>query len=522
VRPTAEMALGSIFQVNYGQGQRRPWTSTDDPSLMDPGMALAHPLTMAGIVRGAYNTYFRLHWDEAWRHSQENAHAMLLDDHLGACYRELYDACLDRPWHLEPDSPKDPAQKAVADGVAKVIRATPFLDTFNEQLLMATWYGRYANQVEWQWKEMDLPAPTASPTFPGGGVGGVKARCLCVKRHLPVNGDKVGFTFDHHPTVRINGAYASRFQRADVLTDNLGYSLVLRGGWRQRFILHKHRPFDPDFQHVGREDAIHGVGDRSWLYFSWWTVNEFFSAIIDGIDRYGLGFVAIKFAAGNVAAEAAADKFARDYSRRAVVKVPVSEGMAQDGVEVVESPTASMQILLELAGQWQARQERYVIGQTTGGMHRQPSAGGGDVADLSGDTKYRRVRRIRLHLDESLTGSDLEPGLVSMVKKFTFPDFADLPLRLVSDMAYNPVERLTAAKLAWDMGADLKKEEVYQASGFSVPSEGDEVLENPEFAQAELMLQQQAMQQEAAGEGGEDGGFGAALAPDSGPGEVAA
>lgn len=495
MRPSPEMALSSLFNTSeltgYGRRNGQGWTRTDDYQDMDPGMGLPHPLTFAGLIRGSANTYHRLYFDEAWRHSQENAHAMLLDEHLGACFQELFDAILKKRWHLEPDDKNDPVQAAICAGTEKVIRHTPYLQRMRENLLWAKWYGRQGSQCQWEWRQIPVPQPApAIPAVsaPGVNPGGMQAvlsapvKALCVKRHLPVNGDKIGYTWDHHPMVRINGAYADRLKKADVVTDNLGWSLILRGGWRERFIIHTHRPFDADFFHVERQDAIHGMGDRSWLYFSWWTVNEYFASVIDAIERYGLGFIVITYQAGNKAAFDEAQKIAKTYSRRALLTVPRYEGdkSTGDAVQVVETPTAGMQILMELGRMWLERQERYVIGQTLSSDHRGSGGlGGSGAAEFQATTKHDRVVRHAQDLAESLTGSESVPGLVSMVWRYTYPWAvqAGLPMpRWVVDEEEPDLGKIEAATAIVSMGGQVKEEEVLGSAGLTPPGPGDRVL----------------------------------------------
>src|SRR5262245_29410370 len=198
---------------------------------VDPGMVLPHVYTFSGVLRGSSQTYFRERWDEAMKHVRENALAMRRDEHLQACLRERIRGTTSLKWHLEADNPKDPWQKAVALGVERAIKAGYRLRRLLKQSMQALWFGRYGSQLDWQWRGLELPYPRANAP---DNTETVKA--LVLRKHLPVNGDKIDYTWDHRPTVKIYPPSANQYGD-DVVLDNLGHSLVLGRKYRHRFLI---------------------------------------------------------------------------------------------------------------------------------------------------------------------------------------------------------------------------------------------------------------------------------------------
>jgi hypothetical protein len=81
------------------------------------------------------------------------------------------------------------------------------------------------------------------------------------------------------------------------------------------------------------------------------------------------------------------------------------------------------------------------------------------------------------NLGETITGSEAEPGLLYVLKKWTFPT-ADFPVYFKFDVQRpEPAKVLEAAKNAWEMGVDFIKSEVRALTGLSDPQPGDDTVE---------------------------------------------
>jgi hypothetical protein len=476
--------------------------SSDDPRDISPGYAVPHVLMADALIKGTAQSYFREQWDEAMRHDRVNAMAMRLDEHLQACLRERRLGVTRLNWHLETDNSKrDPREKLLCDGLTRAAKATRSLIQFQENETWANWYGRYGNQVQWAWQPLRMPQ-----IAPLGQTNDQPMRTLVMDRFEPVNGDKIEWTWDGTPMVRINGSYASRFPDADVVYDNLGASLVLRGSWRQRFIFHKVYILDgdADFHDAQGMGSVNGNGLRSFLYWNWWLQNEAQTAIHDALERYGLGFIVIYFTAGDAKSEEEAKNVAKRYSRRSVLLVPrLTDGRAAEGIQVVETPTAGITALMELMQQYRDRSERAIIGQTMSSSRKGGGGALGDsgAAEMQTQTKADIIADDALKLAETLTGSDRDIGLISMLKQHNYPWASDIPVRWVYDIPDpRAKEKLDAVKTTFDMGVDFSKDEARGLTGMSKPESNDEVIGKTQQMQLQAQLDlQQAQQLQAAG-----------------------
>lgn len=446
-----------------------------------PGrMAVPHIWTFEAIWQQGYNTYLHEQFDEAMRNSRQNALAMRRDEHLQAIIRERVRQVVTRKWHLETDNDNDPANQQLVKVLTAALKKTPHLQQFMTWLLAnALWTGRSGNQVRYEW------AP----------ISGFK--CLTIAEHYPINGDKIGFTHDHCPYVFINAGKVHTLKNADIAVTNKNFAVVLRGSWRERVIIHKVDVSDEDFHEAERVDAVHGFGIRNWLYWSWWLKTKFITSVIRALDKLGLGFVLVRYEEGSDAAKKAAMDTAKNLSiDRSVFTVPVSaDGLKSGGmVEVVETPVAGAQVMLELQQAAEAREERFIIGQTASSRSETGGLGTHDT-DAMRETKFQILEEDAELLAETMTGSVWEPGLVSMIQRWSFPELMDVPVRWVFDLRPpNVGETISAVSSLFQTGITFKEKEVRALAGLSDPQPGDVVI-------SQLQLQQQQAQQMAQQQG---------------------
>lgn len=468
-----------------------PVTGRPDGSAQPIGISLPHALTFVARHGGAAHTYWHERHDEAMRHAREDAEVMRRDAYLMSLMQERQLAVSGLNWHLEVPDNKDAYQAHVRDGLKRIIDGIPHLRRIISWLLEAVWYGRYGVQVQWHWSHftsypvekkqtLSLPgAPTRKQT-------GQKKRCLTIKQAWPVNGDKIGFQYDHTPYILMAGDKADDYERdlkASTIMTTAGRGLSLRGTWRERFLLHRHLMEDVDFFSPDQAAAVHGVGVRSKLFWLNWLKLEWLGNVTDFFDRIGLGVTLWKYPAGNEQAKAQAEEAARNQSGKAHVLVPVwgeSGREALTGVERVEIPTSGADALVKLIDYIDRQIERYVVGQEGSSRANAQGIGNEAASAFMASTKEAIVRHDANLLAISLTGSPGEPGLVDSIKRWTFPE-ADFPVKWVFDVERTESDKkLTAAKTLIELGLKVKADELRAAGGFSKPSDGDELAEPPQ------------------------------------------
>lgn len=490
----------------------RPDTGRPDGSAHPSGIAIPHAFTFVARHGGADNTYWHGRFDEAMRHAREDAEVMRRDAFLRALLQERQLAVSSLPWHLEVPDRRDAYQRRVRDGLDQVLRGIPDLYEIISAFLEAIWYGRYGVQVEWGWSSFyDRPeAPESKPTPPSpapagaasmlpgmpgmppqpGGQGqaekpqGRKRRCLSVRQFYPVSGDKIGHQYDGTPYVLVNAHDVSELgMRADEIGTTVGgRGVTLRGDWAERILLHRHKREDSDFFNPTAGDAVHGVGIRSVLFWLNWLKLEWLGNVTDFFDRVGLGFTIWKYPAGNAQAKEEAERAAQNQSGRAHVLVPLwgADGKeALTGVERVEIPTSGAEALVRLIEYIDRQIERFVVGQSGSAAPAGGGIGNEAASKFMESTKAAITQDDARRLAATLTGTEARPGLLSVIKKYTFAD-ADFPVNFVFDVEDPESEKkLNSGRTLVDMGVAVSEEEFRAAAGYREPAAGEKIVEPP-------------------------------------------
>lgn len=470
-RPFPVAGNGDGTSADFPRGAH--FTRPADPFEPPDDLALPHVWTFASVLGSAYRAYWHDRWDEAMRHARESALVMRNDCHLMRLLQERKLAVAGRPWHLAVPDERDPWQQAVRDGLTKQIQAIHDFQRLRMSQLEAIWYGRYGAQVVWKWAQGD--------DFAAGG------KALAVRKWRPVNGDKIGHLFDGTPYVLVYAPAAKTLPGAELTITTRGWALVLRGEWRERFLLHKHEPDDADFFDAEAAEAVHGVGVRSRLFWLDWLGREWLANMSVFLQRAGLGVTVWYFEQGNAASQQAAETAAKEQSTRVNIVWPRGPqgGKAGAGVERLEVPTTGASFLLE-AKKWVADlQELYVVGQSmSSGSDKESGLGGSGRAQFARNTKEQIAQYDAANLDASLTGDEEEPGLVWILKRSTYP-WADFPVRFVTDLeSGESADKVQSGQTLLSVGVDLKADELRGAAGFSKPAEGDEVVRGQQPAAA--------------------------------------
>lgn len=439
-------------------------------------MAVPTVVTFGSILKGGWDTFFHGKWDEALKKGREHALKMRRDAHIFSILQERYLGVVGLKWHLGVEDDYDPAQLWVKDHLTKAIQRTPRLRRLFRYLLEAVWYGRYGSQVKWRWQPVESERPDGKKKT---------VKTLLVDKHYPVNGDKIGHHLDHTPYVLVHAGEGEEQLPKDsrwdaTYTTEGGRGLLLRGSWRERFLIHTHEPEDADFFDAESAEAVHGVGVRSRIFWVDWLKSEWLAWVVDYLERVGLGVTIFLYPSGNPAAKAEAERAAHEQSRRSVIVWPYLEGEQGKGagVQRVETPTGGASVLLQMIQYVDQIEERLIIGQTLSSDSEGSGLGGTGVAMLHAATKQRIIAWDAENLAETLTSD-----LVDVIRRWTFP-WADFPVNFMFDVIEPDPERaLGAASMLYNLNVPIREDEVRAIGGFAKPEPDDDVILSPQALQ---------------------------------------
>lgn len=466
--------------TNISDGVKGLWAKLVRPADLVKsidGMALPTVLTFPALLNIWSASYQFERSDEAMRKDRRKAMAMYRDGWTQALLEERYTAVQSLPWGIVPEDANDPIQQAVSQGLEKVLRSTHQLNHAVRSLQRALWYGKYGLQIQWKEKVMSVPVCEFRPR--GVPMRTEKARVLAIERHMPVNGDKISFAWDGTPLVRINSVEAERLPKANVIMTSSGPAIKMSGSYRERLIVHKHDPEDADWWDFDAAGRIHGVGLRDRSFWISSMRLDFISWVMDVMEKIGAGIPMIRYPMGSVGAKEDAQEIARTLNRRSVIIVPVSQNSREVGgsAEYLEAPANGVAILQALIVWVEMQIERLFVGQSmSSGADNESGLGGSGRADFARDTKAQKISADADELQETITGCDHSPGIVSTMKKYMYP-WADFNVKFQFKLQHqDPGEAIVNAQGLTGMGITLKADEVREKGGFSKPTEDDEMV----------------------------------------------
>ena len=435
-------------------------------------------------VQGRVGTISRVYRpaDEAIRNSLEDARYMRNECGIMECLEARQRGTALLKWHLEPEDAKDPAQEQLCEDLTHIIDRIPHFLEYRRNLLEALWYGKYAIAHIWG---MEM-------------VGGRYRKTI--KRWSPRHGDKLVFRYDdgtwaYDPSqigIRIGAGYQTEDKGPDFLggqrrkiepTDQ-GLAYFLDAWEREKLMaVHQHIIEDGAYEYPLQAGAVTGVGIRSRIYWTWYQMQECLAFLLDYIERSALGVEIWRFPAGNPKAEEKTRTAAEERigGGRSIILVPVPQGEDSHlyDVQHIEPGMAGANAVRELIeGYFAHKIKRYILGQILTSEAEATGLGSG-VADAHLGTYADIIRYDAVKLGETLT-----TDLVRPLKAENFPRYRDCHIRFVIDTEEaDSDEKLGAYEKAWNMGLEVKAEDVRQLIGSSRPSPDDETLQNPQFNQ---------------------------------------
>lgn len=453
-----------------------------------------HVHTTAGRVGIASHAYMTL--DEATRHSRQNAERMRKDCGIMECIEARQRAVALLPWHIEPENDKDQEQQQLASLMTKLINESYYFTSLRTVMQDAVWYGRSGVALRYGHSQV--------------GTKWYKT----VQHWEPRHADKLVFRFDdgsgqhvaEQVGIRVSTAFRKQCRIGTTKRDQIqpteqGLVYWLNRTERDTILIHKHMVEDGPFEEPRSAGRIHGVGVRDRIYWTWYAMTECLQRVMEYLDRAAYGIEVWPYPAGNPMAktETEAAAFSAMGGGRTVILAPINQ---------VETPEIYLPRLIEpgLGGVnttmdvirtfFMHKIKRYILGQTLSSEADATGMGSG-VADAHLATLADILTYDARNQEETLTKQ-----LVKPLQRWNFPGTNHIGLKFVIDTeSDNVMEKLQAFQSAWQMGLEIKADEVYRVIGTAKPEPDDRTLSNPQIAYAQQYASQQGVQVDPASGG---------------------
>jgi len=454
------------------------------PGGPESGYAVPHVIQFSSVLKSGWNVYQQRRYDQAYREDQKAAVEMANSDCfvMGILNERRRDVA-NKEWRIEVDDEHDPVEKCLKDGMTKIITNFPNFHNFLYSQALAIWYGRMAQQVIWKWQEMNLPDP--AQTMPTVSIPGMppsspaktaksKKMVATVAQHQPVNGDSIIHHFDGTPGVLLY--MPSDVGDSETVWTDKGRAVLLRGNWRDRFLIHTHEAWAGDFFDADSAEAIHGLGVRHFIYWMNWMRQEWITNVADWCERTGLGVKLWYYQGGNKVSEEAVRRAARTQSDRTNILIPrYGDGnRAVEGVEYVDTASTGAELLLKLWKHLEDIIERFIIGQNVSAGRESSGIGGTGEAAFAESTKAQITR-----LDAKNLGEFMTQEVISRIKTWTWPQYKNVNMRMRFNVDRpDPTSWFQAAGQFIGLGGKIVEDEARSVLGAKEPQEGDKVLES--------------------------------------------
>ncbi len=425
--------------------------------LNDTDMLIAPENLFAQITNQSAKT-FSYRYDEALRQFPQHALAMRRDALIEALLQERYCPTANRSWQICPEDEHNSDQIRIANILSQLIERIPYWSRLLYQLLEAIWYGRAGVQIQW-----------GKQKIRGQEYWGIL-------NHLPVQGDKIQFTWQGEPAILINPMSRQNYPDSCLVNTDRGLALILRKSiWRDQFIIHKHIPSDADFFQGEMAGGIHGVGLRSKLYWCWWLRGEMLSWAVDYMKKVGtLGLLIFWYEINNKTAKQIAETAAQTASKSNVLVMGrASSASSSWGVEQLQPSTVGIEALQQMIQHYfELQMERLIIGQSLSARTEGNGLGGKGVATLHADTKYNLLK-----FDADNLAETVRAELISRLLHYNFPACTDhYTFQLLVPRPDNH-EKIATIQSAYEMGVPFAVREIRELTGLNQPAAGDQIIQ---------------------------------------------
>lgn len=434
--------------------------------------------------------------DAALRNDPNFALAIEQDPLVQRVLRERTDGVLSLKLQLWVEDDRDPYNKAVRDSVWSTIEETFYRKDMLRYLHKnGSWVGKTAVQPVYEWKMRNRPNPLSPQQR-------IPTKCPIITNWVTTDGDSIGFQWDGTPFVLVNPSYGLELPDAELTNTNMSRAVVLRGTWRDKFIVHRHQAGSIPYWHGDRSEAVFGIGIRNVIYYLVWLRTQLLSNVLDYAERTGLGLRIWRFQAGNEksrqAVEAAARASMIDKTNILLPSFVTTSGKSAEAVEVLESSTGGANLLIQMLNQWGDELCLYVIGQTLSSGTEGAGLGGSGVAGMHAATKNQIIALDAENLAETITRE-----IVWKVQGWQNPESVGrTTLRAEFETSPpNVTELMDNAIKFFNVGGEIPVSYLAKLAGVPMADEGEQTLSLAKLQQMQQMLAPQPVPGDGDGDG---------------------
>jgi len=422
---------------------------------------ISHVDTFQQVYQSVNRTYYTK-YDEALKHSRENARIMENDTLLYSLQQRRFIPTCILTHQLETDDPDNPEQAAIARRFDRMINKIKRFHFLKRQLNSGNWQGHAGAQMFHQRIMVD-GAPAMVP-----------------RRWLPIHGDKIVYGWDHEPAIAVRaGSDSAKRHREDVIRFEYGEAISLRRPHlRDCFAIHEFEPADRDFLYEGDlAGQVHGLGLRSRVYWAWFLRTEGLSYVLDALQRISsLGMLIGYFDSGNADSQDAVLQALINVFRDNMTTFPRSGSNTGSCIEHIQPGNVAYDVLFRFMEYMDELMLLTFLGQTLT-SNAGATGLGSKVAELHSDTKLQIIKYDALSLAETINDEIIDPMI--RMNRWSYGGRVyhgtDLPFGINFRFSIDDSdveERVQAAEALSTLQIPYDGEPLRKELGFSPPKDG--------------------------------------------------
>lgn len=465
---------------------------------------LPHQRSFAGLNNWLSRTY-RFTFDEALKRDYNSAKAMLNDAFIQGLLRNRILPTCKSPWRIKASGPG--ASQEIEHFYESALKQIPLWHDFRRNLLMSVWHGRYGIQVAYDSISHDY----REFVYEGRPIN-------TVSHWIPHSGDKITFTWDGVPGIRINPMFVGSWQQrygATVLqpgderlapesyqyrwTEEGPIMLLDTPEVRRKFIVPVFEVTDAPWDEPDMAGGVRGVGLRHYAFWAWDQRQEVVSWAMLHLEDFGAGGYTIVAYDGKEALARNIEAF-KDPERR-VIHIPVIPGNDERVTDMVTRLTPAGEGN-DAIFQWaESYFNAHLTILFTGHPLNSQAAPTGMGSDMAGKSTeiLKSIQRSDAEVSDCAITQELMPELVQRNDKG-----ARYQLEFISSVRdADKQQRIDAAKKHYDMGGKVPTRYSHMLAEVPEPEDGEECLQNPSFQQQQVdPITGQPIQQQQPQDGG--------------------
>lgn len=454
---------------------------------------IPHTMTFQSMTNWMSQTY-RFRFDEALNRNYDNAKAMQNDGFIQGLYRNRMQPVTRGSWRIiaKGGAAKDKIVKGrIEDFYSTILKKTPTWHDFRRNILQCVWFGRFGVQIAFD-----------TMTYDGKPFTWEGKQAYGISHWLPHLGDKITFTFDWEPCIRISPLLSGDWSRRGATVLHPGDPRILRESakyrWteegpviilnspelRKQFLISIFEANDAPWDDPQLAGGVRGVGLRHYSFWNWDNRQEIVSWAMLHLEEFGANGYTVVGYDGPEGLRRSQQTFNNPQDR--ILFVPVTPGNDEKVTDMVTR--------LEPAGQgndaiFKWAQEYFnahliilFLGHPLN-MSTGPTGMGSNMGDKA-ETKLREINQGDAEILDVIMTQDV----LALLKEKNDPT-GDYELEFESAVrAVDKTSGMQAVKTFYDMGGKVSTSHARMLADIPELAEGEDFLQNPQHAQMEQQL----------------------------------